>query len=220
MTKGEEDITVERVDLKPEWLDGGNPIGQPELHFYAFFFVVLGMLSIMIFFTTSYLKHLIGLALIAWVSIGLIYKARKEVKKINGWGRIKGRNKKINLPLKRTSSLVERALNGKLLSQVLVEKRIREVFIEKIKDMKSLSEEDLDYLFKNPSTLRKMIDDEIISDFLMNSKRIKTGNVIRKKDEYTLHFETEQAQQSKEKGKAYRKKIEDVIERISRWEGK
>ncbi|MEF8831905.1 MAG: hypothetical protein V5A66_00115 [Candidatus Thermoplasmatota archaeon] len=219
MTKSEEDVTVERVQLKPEWLDGSVAGRQHKLHFYSLFLILSGILSIAIFFSGGHLKQLISLSLIAWVSIGLLYISGKEAKKIEEWKRIKSENKIFNLPLKRTSSIVERAVRGRILSQVLIEKRIREALMEKIKNMNSLSEKELKALFKNPSALRELIGDETLSDFLMNSKRMRTGDVIQKKDEKQLNFKDAQNEGAREKGETYQRKIEGVIEKILSWEG-
>lgn len=219
MTKREEDITVERVQLKPEWLDSSAPVRRYKLHFYAFFILIIVVLSTVIFFSGGNLKRLISLSLITWISIGLLYTARKEVKKIENWKKIDSANKKRNLPLKRTSSMVERALKGRVLSQVIVEKRIRKAFIEKIKDVKSLSEKELKTLLKEPHALKKLVGDETISNFLMTSKRIRAGDVIQKKDEESLNFEIEQAEGERQKGETYKRKMKNVMEKISNWEG-
>ncbi|MFP4000318.1 MAG: hypothetical protein ACLFU5_00245 [Thermoplasmata archaeon] len=218
MTAREEEITVERVEMKPEWLDNPSTMRGQKLHFYAFFIPITAVLVIGTLFTGGKLNQVLSLSLITWVSIGLLYTGRKEVKKIEVWRKKEDGNVRKNLPLKKTSGLIERAIKGRLLSQILVEKRIRRALIEKIKDVKSISEKDLKRLLKNPPALRKLIGDETISDFLMNSKSMKGTDFIHKKDGKSFRFQPKQVKKEMLKGEAYKEKIEGVIKKISDWE--
>lgn len=211
MTPSEEDVTVERLVLKPGWLERSGPRKGGIFGKYIVFIMVSAGLSIFLLFTAGNLQRFIGITLLVWISFSIIYAAGKNTKRISTWRRTSRYDGVENLPLKRDSETMERALNGLELSQTIVEKRLRKTLIEKIKDEKDLSMKEMNELLKQPSKLEKIVDNERLNDYLLNSKRMK--DVIRSENSNDL---------SEEEGKdrSFKKRIEEVIEKISSWEGR
>lgn len=211
----DEEVTVERLDLKPDWLERKGPRKKDLLGHYIIFLLVSVGLFIFLLFTAGNLKQFIGILLLAWISFSLIYAAKKNTKSISTWRRARQYDKVENLPLKRDSKTMGRALSGLKLSQNLVERRLRRIFMEKLKDKKDLSTKEMKKLLKKPSELEKIVKNKRLTDFLLNSKRIK--DVIQEKDR---HLSINLLDKKERKDRSFEKKIKDVIENISRWEGK
>lgn len=213
MTSSEEDVTVEKLDLKPEWLEGTRSEKRDVFGPYLVFLLVGAGLFIVLLFTAGNLTWFVGFVLLLWVGLSFIYAAGKDTKNISTWGRKSAYDKVENLPLERDSDTMERALKGLELSQTIVEKRLRKAFMEKLMDEKDLSMKEVKELLRRPSQLEKIVDDEELEDFLLNSKRIT--DVIGEKDDDNVLLERE-----KERDRSFEKKIRDVIKRISGWESR
>lgn len=217
MTDAEGDVTVERLVLKPDWLDRSDGGQRNLFHFYTTYLGIIGLLLVMLISAAPGFQQLVITVLIIWLSMGIVYAVGRDIKGIKSWRRERESNPIANLPLKRTSKIMERALKGKVLSQILIEKRLRSIIMEKIKDAESLSDDEAHTIVNNPSALREFIDDEDISEFLLNSKNLKTGEVIRKKDERKLDTEEGEVEEEIEKEESYEENIKKVIDKISEW---
>ncbi len=218
MTSTDENITVERLDLKPEWVEHPGEDSRDYLRTLILFF--LGGFIILIFLGEG-LGELLLTALVIWISLFVIFSAAKKTNSIQSWSRIKNKGRLQNLPLKKTSDTTKRAIKGFQLSQMLIEKRLRENFKEKMKDEKSLSEEEMKELMDNPSELEDVIDDKVLFDFMINSKRVDD---LFQKDTKSIFSNLVESIRSKENSKEkkekvnFEKKMEVIIEKISRWE--
>jgi len=219
MTNLGENITVERLELKPEWVE--NPDLESGDFFSPLILFFLGGFIILLFLGEG-LGELLATILTGWISLFFIFAAMKRIKPVPPWKRIKNIEEKQNLPLKRTSDTTERALKGFELSQMMIEKRLRRDFIEKIKNEKGLTEKEMRKLIENPPKLRKIINDEELFNFVMHSKTIK--DLIQKDDDTILlkHFKFSKKNKDVEKkireNKNFEKRMRNIIKRISDWE--
>jgi len=219
MSNSKDNITVERLSLTPEWVE--NPGPESGDFFSPLILFFLGGFIILLFLGEGLGEFLVTI-LTVWISLFVIFTAIKKTKPLSPWKRAKIEREKQNLPLKRTSDTTERALKGFELSQMLIEKRLKRDFIEKIKENESLSEKEMRKLMENPSKLKKVINDEDLYKFIMNSKTIK--DLIQRDDESTsskfINFFTTSKDVSKiNKGdKNFEKKMKKMIKKISDWE--
>ncbi len=219
MTNSEDNITVERLDLKPEWVEDSGPESEVLLRPIVLFF--LGGFIILLFLGGG-LGEILSTILTIWISLFVIFAGIKNIKSISPWKRNTKKGEIQNLPLKSTSETTKRALEGLELSQMLIEKRLRKDFIEKIKDKEGLSEKEMSQLIENPSKLEKVIDDEELYKFIMNSKTIKD---LIQRDTKTasskfINFFTSTSDISKKnkEDKNFEKRMRKMIKKISKWE--
>jgi len=218
MSNSNDNITVERLELKPEWVEnpdlGRGDFLSPLILFFLGGFIIL-------LFLGEGLGDFLVTILTVWISLFVIFTAIKKTKPLSPWKRTKIEREKQNLPLKNTSDTTERALKGFELSQMLIEKRLKRDFFEKIKEEKSLSEKEMRQLMENPSKLRKVIDDEELYDFITNSKTIK--DLIQRDTESTssklINLFTDNKHKSKNntQDKNFEKRMKNIIKRISDW---
>ncbi len=218
MTDAEGEVTVEKLVLRPEWLDSSDDSSpKREFRFYTIYLGVSSLLMGLIFLSEPYLRQFLSTSLIIWLSTGVLYAVSREVKSLRTWRRHDDTKKISNLPLKRISAMMDRAMKGKILSQALIEKRLKKIFFQKLKDQKSLSSEEMNKITDDPETLRRFIEDDDIVDFLLNSKDLKTGEVIKNTEKNTMDIEEKRKEINVEKGESYKRKIEEIMDKISRW---
>ncbi|MBS3816185.1 MAG: hypothetical protein KGY76_01320 [Candidatus Thermoplasmatota archaeon] len=217
MTPKAEDTTVEKLVLKPSWLQKAGPEEEQTLPSYKFHLLTILILSFLLFFFVGRGKQLTAVLLVVWIAFLLFRVTKEDVKTIPRWKREKDHRKFVNLPLEKNSDMIERALKGRELSQAIAEERLRKSIIEKIKDEKGLSREAVKDILQDRSKLEGYVEDETIIDFLLNSKRYK--EVIRREDNSNLNFIERYLNGPDQRDAAYERNLKKVIERISRWEG-
>ncbi len=125
---------------------------------------------------------IIGVNLVNWL------RERTETWEI--WEQEEEFEEMLNLKLNETSDLFRRASQGMELSQKLLEKKIKKLFISKLKYEKNLSQEEVGKLLQNPDEFRQIVDDGMISDFMLSGyvEDEEIGKKDREKDyeEWTL----------------------------------
>jgi len=219
MSNSKDNITVERLSLTPEWVENPGPesgdLLTPSILFFLGGFIILLYLG-------EGLGELLVTILTVWISLFVIFTAIKKTRTLSPWKRTKNVSKKQNLPLKRTSDTTERALKGFELSQMLIEKRLKKDFIEKIKEAEGLSEKEMRQLIERPSKLKKVINDEELYKFVMNSKTIK--DLIQRDTEsnfskfINLFTASKDARKKNIRDTNFEKRMREIIKKISDWE--
>ncbi|MFP3872261.1 MAG: hypothetical protein ACOCTR_02600 [Candidatus Natronoplasma sp.] len=218
MTKG--DVTIERLELKPEWVQRIGPEREDILGPYLVF-IVLGviLLTLLLFSGGAQIKFL-AMLLIVLVGFSVIFAAKRNTKSISLWRRGARGKERENLPLKRRSELLERGVRGLKLSQALLERRLRKSLMEKVKDEEDLSDREMKGLLKDHLRLRKMVEDDTLVDFLLNSKRLK--DVIDEENDSSKFLEVLRTfrpsrYEERSKDESYEDHIEEVMEKITDW---
>lgn len=219
MTNSEENITVERLNLRPELVEKPGPESGDFLSPLILF--SLGGFIILLFLGEG-LGELLATILTVWISLFVIFAAIRKTKPLSPWGRTKNKEEIQNLPLKRTSNTTERARKGFELSQMLIEKRLRRNLTEKIKEEKSLSEKEMKQLMENPSELKKVINDEELFNFITNSKTMKD---LTQKDTESFFSKVlnllparKGFSKKNNEEEGFEKRMRKIIKRISDWE--
>ncbi len=126
-------------------------------------------------------------------------------------------DQKVNLRILETSKLVDRAAEGEKLSEENIAEKIRDVFFIKLKERKDLSEGGLRALLDDQKELRKVIQDEKISDFILYGFEDREAHEEKKKDDGIIK-KTKLFGSSGKNGEKQKKEIERMIRRIERWE--
>jgi len=219
MTLSERNITVERLDLKPEWVENPGPESgdyfRPLILFFLGGFIILLILA-------GGLGEVLATILTIWISLYLLFSALGKIKGSSSWKRSRNSKEKQNLPLKRTSDTMERAVEGLELSQMLIEKRLKKNLREKIKKEDRLSEKEIRQLIDNPSELKKVINDDELFDFMKNSKTIEdlsnknTESLFSRVNNLFTFSKDIIRKKNNEKG--FEKKMKKIIRKISDWE--
>ena len=116
----------------------------------------------------------------------------------------------INLHIKDISRLLERASEGKEKSQEMVHEKLKKIFFLKLKEVKDISDNDLRDLVRNPEKFRKVVQDEVIADFILSLEKKSDGTKTRRSK-----FLSSSEMNSQRK---YKKKMKEIIQRIDKWE--
>lgn len=218
------DVTEELLVLQSSWLERKNPERiDPMLELLSFVSIAL-FLILLLPFAGGNPRQLIGITLICWVAFFIIFKAKRDTMSLSRWAKPHRKKKLTNLPLKKDSKTVDRALGGLELSRLLIEKKLRRGLIEKIKEKENLSENEVKALLKDRSKLNEIVKDETLIEFLVEKKEIEdVRNEVSTDKKINLTDVKKMIPNiKKDKPKideSYRKKIADMLKRISDWEG-
>jgi len=117
------------------------------------------------------------------------------------WERDEEYNEEVNLKLRDTSDLVRRSFKGMEVSQAYLEKKIKNLFLDKLRNNRNLSREEMRELLEDPGEFRKVVDDEVISDFILSNKE-----------------EDELSSKERLEGDDYQRWISQLLKRIQGWE--
>ncbi len=167
------------------------------LYYILMAMIVLGS-SVGIVLVSGMFRLTLALLIIFVIGFNLVYWVVEETDDTEIWEREDELNEEINLKLKETSELVQRAFRGMELSQGVLEKKIENLFLEKLKENRNLSEEEVRELVRDQEKFRQVVDDELISDFILS-----------KKDE---DFSSERLEREN-----YKRLISTLLKRIEKW---
>lgn len=149
---------------------------------------------------------LLGLGIVVSLLLRVFHK--RSIPLIN-WRNKNELNMPVGSKLKETSDLVRRSSEGLETSQALLEERIRDDFIEKMKQERGISDGGAKYLLEDQDRLRKFVNDDVITDFLLHCKDFReTGGTIK------LFSNVQKNNKSDE---SYGRRIEKVVDRMEEW---
>ncbi len=152
----------------------------------------------------------LGFLLLIVIGFDLIQLTMSSTEKPDFWKEKKELDETINLRMQDTSVLLQRASEGKKISQKMFLEKVRKIFIMKLKEKKDLSEKDVRYLLRNPDEFRSMVQDDMISDFMLSNDH---GREQKKGLERFLR----PGSKDEESKKDYEKKVKEIIRRIEEW---
>lgn len=133
-----------------------------------------------------------GLVILLVIGYGLIDWSFAITESEEFWQEEEDIDEKINLRMEETSKILERASQGEKTSQDNLTDKVRKTFFTMLKERRGLIEEGLQELLMDEDRFRSVVDDDLISDFILDGPE---------------DFEEE-----------YEKKIEEVIGRMERWD--
>jgi len=147
---------------------------------------------------------IISLGIVALIVTRALYE---DTSSLGHWKRRTELDEIIHSRLGDASDMVERANKGYDASQALLEERIREAFLERLKEGRGFSDPEVEELLSNPDRLKREIDDEVIADFLLSSKS------FREAGRSNLLSNTFQGQENR----SYDKRIKRIMNRMEEW---
>lgn len=174
----------------------------------ALFVIALGA---SIIFVGGMLRFTMAIFILFIVGFNLVYWTIEKTDKSDIWRKEDEFDEEINLKLRETSNLVRRAFEGMELSQGLLEKKLRNLYLEKLMEKRNLSHKEVRKLLDNPDEFRKVVDDEIISDFVLLKKE-------EEDEEKVDDREDEHPSPEKFEKEDYEEWISELLEHIERWE--
>jgi len=135
------------------------------------------------------------------IGFNLIYWVVEDTENPDIWKRESEYHEEVNLKLRGTSELVQRAFKGMELSQGYLEKKIKDLFLDKLMDKRNISQDELRELMRDPEGFRDVVDDKVISDFILYKKE-----------------ESEKSFEKRLKEKEYEELISELLTKIEEWE--
>lgn len=117
--------------------------------------------------TLRWTVSIFALAIIATLLTKRLYSDSIPLK---SWKRESELDVVVGSKLKDTSDTVQRALGGYDTSQALLEERITRAFMDKLKRERDISPDSIDELLKDPERLERVIQDRVITKFLITSR--------------------------------------------------
>lgn len=187
---------------------------EGELGVYILEALILIALLGMMFSVGGTFQWALGVIILTILGGIFASKLIQGTRKLSGWRRDNELDDIVRMELPRTSEMVEGAFKGKELSRAFLEQRLKRNFIVKLKDEKSLDDEELEPLLEDPDELNEIIQDEKITNFLIEGKDYQ--KLVRKKD-WEDEDEGIFSSTHMTVGKKYKKKITDLIERMEDW---
>ncbi|MBS3817443.1 MAG: hypothetical protein KGY76_07780 [Candidatus Thermoplasmatota archaeon] len=169
-----------------------------DLLYYLINAAIIVSLIVLLFLVVGMLQLTVFISILALIGINLVIWIRENTETSKRWGNKRGTEEKVNLKLSDMDDLLKRACRDMEISQHLLERKIEKMFLDRVKEKKDLSDDDVIRLLENPEQFRRIIDDDVISDFILSD-----GD----EDVYSSRGK-----------KNYEKWIADLTERIENWE--
>ncbi|MEF8832426.1 MAG: hypothetical protein V5A66_02775 [Candidatus Thermoplasmatota archaeon] len=194
-----------------------NPAEIPKkdqenlLYYILMAFIALGLI-LGIIFMEGMVRFTLAILILLLIGFNLVIWSISRTEYSTIWSREKEFDEEVNLKLKETSDIVKRAFRGMELSQGLLEKRIRNLYLDKMMEGRNLSQEEVKELLKEPEEFRRMVDDDMISDFIF-SRKDEIGSVDDREN-----IEDETPSSKGFEGEDYDERISRLLKRIERWE--
>jgi len=174
---------------------------EGNLLYYILMTIMVFGLALGIILFGGMVRLTLSILILLVIGFNLVYWVVEETEYSDIWRRDDEFDEVVNLKLRNSSDLVERAFKGMELSQRYLEKKIRDLFMDKLMDNRNLSREETRELLKEPEKFRQVVDDEIISDFILSKKK------------EAKQFSTERLERED-----YERWISTLLRRIKRWE--
>jgi len=175
--------------------EGGN------LLYYILMALLVFALLVGIIFLGGMLRFTLAIFILFLIGFNLFYWSIEETENSEIWRKGDEFDEEVNLKLKEDSALVRRAFKGMEMSQGYLEKKIRDLFLDKLMESRNLSSEEIEKLLHQPDEIRHMVDDEILSDFILSK----------------LH-EDERSSLERLSVEEYERWISTLLKRIEVWE--
>ncbi len=173
MSSSAESVTIEKVSLKPDWLQDQRSEGESSSRSLILEMLIGLLLGISLLFLKGELQWFAGIFLLIWIGLAVFSQVRRNTEGVLRWKEEKKEESSKDTPLEKKSKMMKRAVNDREITQAMIEERLRNVFLQKIKEEKNISDEEMGELLEKPSDLKKVLEDRFLTYFLLNGKRYK-----------------------------------------------
>lgn len=207
---------VKSIDLDSASRSDHTPFLKKEkgdLLYYLLTFLLILALAVAMIIGGGDLRLTLANLILIILGLNLIYWEIEGTETSEIWKSEEEFDKKVNLKLKDSSKLVERAHGGMELSQGILEKKITNLYLNKLKENRNLTQEEMRKLLKSPEEFKRVVDDDIISEFILSKKTEDTDTSEDVDEREDAEIPTEGFE-----GEDYEKWISKLLKRIERRE--
>lgn len=174
---------------------------------------VLLILFIFMLAVSGGLQWTVGVIILIYLGFIFTRRLLSQTDKLENWETENKLDEVIELQMPRLSKYVKNAFKGRRLSQDLLERRMTKDFLAKVMEMKNLDKKQVNYLINNPDKLEDLIDDDELTDFILQVKTGKgktdEGEIIKSKNRISksnLQVEGN-----------YEEKIKRILRKMEEW---
>ncbi len=154
------------------------------------------------------MQKTIAIFVIFLIGINLAHWTWERTNHIKIWRHRDELDEETNFMMAEVSKIYDRAVQGMELSQHLLEKKVKNIFMNKLKERRNLSEDEVFKLKQDPDEFKKTVDDDIIADFILS-----------KEEEFSeMNLSEEDTEEKEHDDREYEQWIKKVIERVEKWE--
>ncbi len=181
-----------------------------------FFYILIGLLLLLsVLFVMGgdeglplILGRVAGFIIVILIAYNLIEWTNNITTTSERWTEEESLDEDINLRIQDISELLQRASEGNEKSQEILHNKLKKIFFLKLKEIEDISDNDLRELLREPDEFRKLVEDDIIADFIITLEK-------RSDDDGGSKFLSSSKRISQRK---YKEKIKEIIHRIKEWE--
>ncbi len=188
---------------------------ETESMFRILLLSIIALLAVFMAFVGGSLKWIVGLSIIIFIGAIIIFEIYNRTVGISDWERDNELDSIVNLNLEKLSEIAGRAYRDRTISKALLEERIKEEFIKKVKNHKNISDAKMERLLQNPEKLREIIDDDVITEFIVGSKSY--NKVIHEESKSKKSFLEKLGFRKITIDKNYKERIDEVLDRMEEW---
>ncbi len=185
------------------------------------YLLVVVLLAFFLIFTTgetelsAALSRITGLVILVVLAYMLVTWTSSITEKSDVREQKQDLNDSTNLQVKEISTLLERASEGKTTSQEILHEKIKDIFIIKLKEKEDLTTERVRELMRNPKEFRKVVQDDMISDFILSLEKDSKA-ASQEMGSKAVSLSPEEKDKDKYK-KEYKRNVRKIIQKINEW---
>lgn len=178
--------------------------------FIGFFIVILFLFMLV---TEGGLRWVVSLIILVIVGMMFFKRFHDKTLSVSEWKRENKLEDTVNFQLPATHKLVKKAKGGSEWSRALLEKRIRNEFLKKVKRERNISGDEMKSVLKDKKRIKELLNDDLLSDFIIKSrefyKKVNKDNFNEdvKKDDFN-HWV---------KDSRYESYLKKIINRMEEW---
>ncbi|MFO7792326.1 MAG: hypothetical protein R6W73_04995 [Candidatus Saliniplasma sp.] len=174
--------------------------------------IIIILLAIFMYFIGNPGQWIVGLIIIGLIGVNVVYYMYGKSKKMRVWERENKLDDIVHLRISRTSDVAKRAFKGNELSQAILEEKMISEFIDKMEDKRNLRDSEIDYLLDHPTELKKVIEDDELTNFVLKGKSLqKMLQTVDEGDSKKTRF----GKMTEDKN--YKRKIERLVKKMEEW---
>jgi len=212
------------VEIKPPIRRIKKDMLEKKKESMFYYFALISLTAVFLILTlgggadfTGTFGRVAGFFILLLIGYTLIERGENITEKHELWEEKEKLDEEINLRMYNTSKTLQRASEGETTSQKKMAEKIKKAFLIKLREERGLSEEEMQELLKDEDKFRTMVEDDLISDFILTEVNDEGGEK-KKVTSFLLSSEETEEAENTEKIEKYRKKIDLIIRRIEQWD--
>ncbi len=178
-----------------------------------FLAVVIAILFLFMLATGGGLRWTVSIVILVLIGFLFFKRLHEKTFPILEWHRENELAETVNFQLPETHKLVNKAKGGSDWSRALLEKRLRQEFLKKVRRERNIGDKKVKELLNEPEEFKDIIGDKLLAEFI-----IKSRNFYKKvnKEDFANERDIEEVQHWIEDSK-YENYLKRIIERMEEW---